>query len=238
VNTISTVTCQNCALYHTAQALGLEQPDCSTLDDVVLRDHPVTKNEVLYQKGEPFRYLYLVHSGACASYADMASGINQIMGFYLPGEIAGISSIGQTNYSHTTVTLEKGSVCRLDYSLLDNKISTNELLRVQNYLLHAAADYAHQLQCERSLMGLQTAEQRVAAFLLNILNRLKKRGLSWQNFRLPMSRNSMAEYLGLASETVIRALQSLQNRQLIVIKAKQINILSEAHLRALLTSSD
>lgn len=87
-------------------------------------------------------------------------------------------------------------------------------------------------------MGLQTAEQRVAAFLLNILNRLKKRGLSWQNFRLPMSRNSMAEYLGLASETVIRALQSLQNRQLIVIKAKQINILSEAHLRALLTSSD
>lgn len=235
--TIPTVTCQNCALYPTARVLGLEQFDCSTLNEVVLRDHPVTKNETLYQKGDPFRYLYLVHSGACASYASMASGIDRVMGFYLPGEIAGLSSIGQTHYSHTTVTLEKGSICRLDYSLLDTRISTNELLRVQHYLLHAAADYANQLQWERSLMGLQTAEQRVTAFLLNILNRLRKRGLPWQDFRLPMSRSSMAEYLGLASETVIRVLQALQNRQLIAIKAKQISILNEAALEAVLTPS-
>lgn len=237
MNITPAVTCQNCALYHTAQALGLEQPDCSTLNDVVLRDHPVAKNEILYRKGDPFRYLYLVHSGACASHASMASGIDQVMGFYLPGEIAGISAIGQTNYSHTTVTLEKGSICRLDYSMLDNRIPTNELLHVQNYLLRAAAEYAHQLQWERSLMGLQTAEQRVTAFLLNILNRLRKRGLPWQNFRLPMSRSSMADYLGLASETVIRALQSLQNRHLIAIKAKQISILNEADLETLLLSS-
>ncbi len=234
VISIPAVTCQNCALYQTAQVLGLEQPDCSTLNDVVLRDHPVKKNETLYRTGDPFQYLYLVHSGACASYANMASGTNQVMGFYLPGEIAGISSIGQSQYSHTTITLEKGSICRLDYPLLDNRIASNELLRVQDYLLHATAEYAHQLQWERSLMGLQTAEQRVTAFLLNILNRLRKRGLPWQYFRLPMSRSSIAEYLGLASETVIRVLQSLHNRQLISIKAKHISILNKADLEAVL----
>jgi CRP/FNR family transcriptional regulator len=237
VNHPHAVTCKNCALYHTAQALGLEQSDCSMLNDVVLRDHPVVKDEVLYKKGEPFRYLYLIHSGACASYGSMASGTDQVMGYYLPGEIAGISAIGQAHYSHTIVALEKGSICRLDYSELNSKIATEELLRVQNYLLRAAASYAQQLQWERSLMGLQTAEQRVTAFLLNLLARLRQRGLPWQNFRLPMSRSSMSEYLGLASETVIRVLQTLQNRQLITIKAKQISILNEAALEAVLIPS-
>ncbi len=232
------VTCNNCALYLTAQVLGLEQLDCRTFDDVVLREHPVVKGEILYQKGDPFRYLYLVHSGACASYANMASGTDQVMGYYLPGEIAGISTIGQSSYSHTTVALEKGSICRLDYSVLDRKISTDEFLHVQNYLLRAAAGYAEQLEWERSLMGLQTAEQRVTAFLLNLASRLKKRGLPWQDFRLPMSRSSMAEYLGLASETVIRVLQSLHNKQLINIKAKQISILSKPDLESVLDSSD
>jgi CRP/FNR family transcriptional regulator len=232
------VSCNNCALYHTAQALGLENLDCSIFNDVVLREHPVAKNEVLYKEGDPFHYLYLVHSGACASYANMASGTDQVMGYYLPGEIAGISTIGQSTYSHTTVALEKGSICRLDYSILDSKISIDELLQVQNYLLNAAASYAQQLQWERSLMGLQTAEQRVTAFLLNLASRLKKRGLPWLDFRLPMSRSSMAEYLGLASETVIRVLQSLHNQHFININAKQISILSESDLRSVLARSD
>lgn len=216
----------------------MERLDCSVFNDVVLRDHPVVKNEVLYRKGDPFRHLYLVHSGACASYASMASGTDQVMGYYLPGEIAGISDIGQPAYSHTTVALEKGSICRLDYSILDSKIPADELLHVQNYLLRAAASYAQQLQWERSLMGLQTAEQRVTAFLLNLARRLQRRGLPWQEFRLPMSRRSMAEYLGLASETVIRVLQSLHNQQFINIKAKQISILNESGLESVLAPSD
>ena len=233
-----TVTCNNCALYLTARVLGLEDLDCSTYRQVLLRDHPVAKNEVLYQEGEPFRYLYLVHSGACASYANMASGTDQVMGYYLPGEIAGIPDIGKPGYSHTTLALEKGSICRLDYLALESEIPPDELLHVQKYLLQAAAGYSRQLLWERSLMGLKTAEQRVTAFLLNLTNRLKKRGLPWQEFRLPMSRSSMADYLGLASETVIRVLQSLQKQELISIKAKQIRIQNESGLESVLNSSD
>lgn len=232
------VACNHCALCPAARVLGLEHLECGVFNDVVLRDHPVAKSEVLYKSGETFRYLYLVRSGACAGYAKMASGTNQIMGYYLPGEIAGISDIGQTEYSHTTLALEKSSICRLDYLALGSIISADELLQVQNFLLQAAADYSHQVHWERSLMGLNTAEQRVTAFLLNLVNRLKKRGLPWQEFRLPMSRSSMAEYLGLASETIIRVLQSLQNQGLIKIKAKQINLLNESSLASILNSSD
>lgn len=235
LNNTSAVMCRNCALYQTARVLGLETPDCSSLNRIVLRNHPVRKNEVLYHEGEIFRYLYLIHSGSCISNATML-GNSRVMGFYLPGEIAGIENIGQNTCNHTIYALEKGSICQLDFSALGEALSKDELINVQKYLLGSAAHHARQLQWERSLTGMQTAEQRVAAFLVNIASRLDTRGLPAHQFRLPMSREAIADYLGLAMETVIRTLKNLQSRNLIDIKAKNIEIIDESSLSSLFVS--
>ena len=227
--------CRNCALYQTARVLGLETPDCSSLNRVVLRNHPVRKNEILFEEGAPFRHLYLIHSGACISNANIL-GHERVMGFYLPGELAGIENIGQKNCNHTTRALENGSICQLDFSALDQTLTQKELINVQKYLLDSAAQHARQLQWERSLTGMQTAEQRVAAFLLNIADRRHAHGFPAQHFRLPMSREAIADYLGLAMETVIRTLKNLQNRSLIGIQAKNIEIKKPSDLKALLKS--
>lgn len=234
LNTTSAVMCRNCALYQTARVLGLETPDCSSLNRIVLRNHPVKNNEVLYGEGEPFRHLYLIHSGSCISDATMLGHSRRVMGFYLPGEIAGIENIGQEKCGHTTRALEKGSICQLDFSALDETLTRDELINVQKYLLGSAAHYARQLQWERSLTGMQTAEQRVTAFLLNIASRLDSRGFHAHHFRLPMSREAIADYLGLAMETVIRTLKNLETRSLISIKAKNIEIIDNVRLSALL----
>ena len=230
------VACRDCALYQTAKVLGLETPDCSSLNRVVLRDHPVKKNEVLYREGDDFRYLYLVHSGSCISNATILGRKSQVMGFHLPGEIAGIENIGQQKCNHTTRVLEKGSVCQLDFLMLEEILGKDELIRVQSYLLGASAIHARQLQWERSLTGLQTAEQRVAAFLLNLAGRFESHGFPAQKFRLPMSRDAIADYLGLAMETVIRTLKNLHKKELISIQAKNIEILNPTALNALLRS--
>ncbi len=232
---IATVECKNCALYQTAKVLGLETPNCSSLNRVVLRNHPVAKNEVLYQEGEPFRYLYLIHSGSCVSSATMLGDLQRVMGFYLPGEIAGFENIGQKTCNHTTRVMEKGSICQLDFSALDDALSPNELINVQKYLLSSAAEHARQLQWERSLTGMRTAEHRVAAFLLNIANRLDAHGFPALQFRLPMSRDVIADYLGLAMETVIRTLKSLEAKELIRTKAKNVEISDLEQLKQLLT---
>lgn len=225
-NNVPAVICKNCALYRTAQVLGLESPDCSSLDQVVIRNHPIHKNEILYAEGDAFRYLYLVHSGSCISHATLAGENRQIMGFYLPGEIAGIEDIGQGRCSHTIRALETGSVCQLDFTGLDGAITPAELIRVQHYLLQAAATHSRLLQRERALSGLPSAEQRVAAFLLNLSSRFQAHGLPADAFRLPMSREEIASYLGLAMETVIRALKQLERKRLLDIKAKQVRILN------------
>ncbi|BAO44579.1 helix-turn-helix domain-containing protein [Thiolapillus brandeum] len=230
------VACRDCALYQTAKVLGLETPDCSSLNRVVLRDHPVNKNEVLYREGDSFRYLYLVHSGSCISSATILGRRSQVMGFYLPGEMAGIESIGQQKCNHTTRVLEKGSVCQLDFLMLEETLGKDELIRVQSYLLGASAIHARQLQWERSLTSLQTAEQRVAAFLLNLAGRFESHGFPGHQFRLPMSREAIADYLGLAMETVIRTLKSLHKKGLISSRAKHIEILDRTALSTLLRS--
>ena len=96
--------------------------------------------------------------------------------------------------------------------------------------------HVRQLQWERSLTGLQTAEQRVAAFLLNLAGRFEAHGFSAHSFRLPMSREAIADYLGLAMETVIRTLKSLHNQELVSIRAKNIEIMDETALSELLRS--
>ena len=216
---IPIVTCRNCALYNTARVLGLDSPDCSTLDQVVIRNHPIERHQRLYSAGDAVRYLYLVHSGSFISHDQ-----GQVMGFHLPGEIVGIEEIGETRHSHTAIALENGSVCQLDFIHLEDSLEPDELIRVQRYLLQAAATHARQLQQERLITGLPAAEQRIAAFLLNIGQRFQSHGFPAFSYRLPMSREEIASYLGLAPETVIRTLKKLESRGLVSVRTRQVEI--------------
>ena len=231
---IPIVVCRNCALYNTARVLGLESPDCSTLDRVVIRNHPVERNQSLFSAGDPVRYLYLVHSGSCISYNRKEP--HQVMGFYLPGEVVGIEDIGEAVHSHSAFALENGSLCQLDFTALEAALDPEELSRVLKYLLQAAAIHARQLQEERLVTGLPSAEQRIAGFLLNLARRFESHGLPSRQYRLPMSREEMASYLGLAPETVIRTLRKLHSKGLVAIRTRQIQILEPDALDRLLAA--
>ena len=228
---IPIVICRNCALYNTARVLGLESPDCSTLDQVVIRNHSIDRGQPIFSAGDPVRYLYLVHSGSCIGYQEGEP--RKVMNFYLPGEILGIEDLGESRHSHTAVALENGSLCQLDFTHLEASLPADELIRVQRYLLQAAALHARHLQQERLITGLPTAEQRVAAFLLNLGQRFQSHGFPALTYRLPMSRDEIADYLGLAPETVIRILKKLGARGLVSIRTRQVEILDPSALEQL-----
>jgi len=191
---IPIVICRNCALYNTARVLGLETPDCSTLDQVVIRNHPIDRGQRLFSAGDPVRYLYLIHSGSCISYEESESP--KVMSFFLPGELVGIEDIGESRHSHTAVALENGSLCQLDFTHLETNLSAEELIRVQR-------------------------------------QRFQAHGLPALAYRLPMSREEIADYLGLAPETVIRILKKLGSRGLVSIRTRQVEILDPTALERL-----
>jgi CRP/FNR family transcriptional regulator len=87
------------------------------------------------------------------------------------------------------------------------------------------------------LLGSMRAEERLAAFLLNLTQRLQARGFSASSLILRMTREEIGSYLGLKLETVSRTFSKFQDDGLLEVKQRHIRILDEAGLRQLITST-
>lgn len=97
------------------------------------------------------------------------------------------------------------------------------------------------MNCDHShllLLGQQTAHERLATFLLSISSRFKRRGFSATSFMLPMSRHDIAGYLGIAVETVSRLFKSFQEKDIVKINRKQVDILDMGKLNEMVANCE
>lgn len=215
------VACDHCGLYGMCEEAGLSR-DTGLLQQVVSRRTALARRATLFQSGAPFQYLYAVKSGALAAMAPDAQGENKILGFYFPGDILGLDAIESGHYHHTVVALEKSSVCKLDYNNV--ALLGEHQAGFYHQLIHAMSN---QLMSERwtsLLLGTQSTEQRLAAFVLFLSSQLKVRGLPHLAFRMPMTRRDIADYLGMAMETVSRAISGLQKKGVVVLQGRNTSI--------------
>jgi CRP/FNR family transcriptional regulator, nitrogen fixation regulation protein len=141
--------------------------------------------------------LYKVISGTVCTYKVLSDGRRQIGGFYLPGDIFGLESAEGHTLAAETITNAKVLVIRKSVlTALASRLlllTARELARVQDRVL---------------LLSSKSAQERVVGFLLE----MSKRGSSTANsVELPMSRQDIADYLGLTIETVSRTLWALEN---------------------------
>jgi CRP/FNR family transcriptional regulator len=83
------------------------------------------------------------------------------------------------------------------------------------------------------LLGKRSAEERLASFLLSLSNRYHQRGLSATEFNLPMSRQDIGNYLGLAIETVSRLFANFQERGMVQVNRRRVVITDLARIRAM-----
>ncbi len=214
------VECQLCGLDALCELLGYGEGEQTK--GVLLRSRPVSRGEIIFNIGDPFRSFIAVKSGSFKTTTLTPQGQERVIGFHLAGEMVGTEGIVLDAYNSTAHALEDGAICEL---MLDNlnKVGCPEQelhTRVISILGNEIAFY-HGLH---STLIRQSSEQRLAAFLLSIYARLNKRGISDEDFRLSMSRSDIASYLGLASETVSRILMKLQNLGMINIRNKQVQI--------------
>jgi CRP/FNR family nitrogen fixation transcriptional regulator len=174
----------------------------------------VSLNEFTYKKGteiygekEPAEYVYQVKTGAVRSYKLLSDGRRQIGAFHLVGDIFGLENGAEHRFTteaivNTTVRLVKRRSLEIAAES-DAMVSRNLLSMTTNNLQHAEN---HML-----LLGRKTSLERVAAFLIEMDQRLTAAGI----MPLPMSRRDIADYLGLTLETVSRALSRLHELAII-----------------------
>lgn len=221
-------SCVNCRLSDICLPLHMQLDDIDRLSRIIQRRRPLQKNQYLYRVNEPFRSIYAVRSGTVKTTILSERGQEKITGFYLPGELVGLDGIAENRYTCSVITLETTSVCEISFAQID--ALSVQMPSLQRNVLQMLSREIVLAQHRISLVSKSSAEQRIAALLVSLSRRHKARQLAAHEFRLPMSRTDMGNFLGLTIETVSRVLGRLHSQSIIHLNKKELRILDFIHL--------
>jgi CRP/FNR family transcriptional regulator len=187
------------------------------------------RGESLFSMGDTFDALYIMRAGSAKSYLSSSNGDEQISGFYHPGDLIGLDGFDNMKYAQSLRFLETSSVCRIGLAEFNRAMGESATMRQR--LLKSMS---HSLVDEQQLLlsvSKFNAEQRLAKFLLDLSARFEQRGLSGKIFDLSMTRIDIANFLGMAIETISRLLTKLQQQGIVDVNRRQISLLSIDKLR-------
>ena len=217
------ITCNHCSLSNLCLPLALEDNEVNRLEDIVQQGQTFNRGALVFEQQAPFKSCYVVRSGAVKTSVITESGEEQVTGFFLPGEIVGLDSMSDDVYSCTAKALEYTSVCELPFTQLEH-LATH-IPTLQHHFFQLMSQEIKNSQQLSLLLSKNSAEERIASLLLSLSTRFKRRRLSPTHFNLPMSRSDIANYLGLAVETVSRVITRFQSQGLIKAQGREIQLL-------------
>ncbi|MDT8404164.1 fumarate/nitrate reduction transcriptional regulator Fnr [Sulfuriflexus sp.] len=223
--------CEDCGVRRLCLPVSLEGEALTLMDRLVKRRTPLKKGDYIYRTGDRFHSLYALQYGAIKSYGLTVEGKEQITGFHLTGEVLGLDAIDSSLHSCNAVALEKTEICELPFDALEQL--EKEVPSLQHDLACIMSREIRRDQGMLMMIGGSSAEQRLARFLLNLRERMLKRGFDGNQLRLPMTRQDIGNYLGLAFETISRQLAHLQEIGMLEIDNKTIRLLDISGLESL-----
>ena len=215
--------CSTCSLRELCLPAGLDHHELEKVDRLVNRRRPVRRGDYLYRSGSPLESLYAIRSGFMKSCVLHEDGREQVAGFHMMGDVMALDAISTGRHLCDVVALEDSEVCEIPLARLEqlsrdipslqqhfHRIMSREIVRDHGVML---------------LRGTMRAEERLAAFLLNLSQRFAARGYSPSEFYLRMTREEIGSYLGLKLETISRALSRFHEQKLIEVRTKYVKIL-------------
>jgi CRP/FNR family transcriptional regulator len=224
--------CSTCSLRELCLPIGLEQDALQRLDELVTKRVRLKKGEYLYHAGDAFTALYAIRTGSCKTTVLAEDGREQVAGYHMPGDVIGMDGIGTERHGCQAVALEDTECCELPFDELGQL--TRSIAPLQHNLYQALSREIGRSQSAMLLLGSMRAEEKLAAFLLNLSQRYRERGYSSVEFVLRMTREEIGSYLGLKLETVSRLFSRFQQEGLLQVQGRSIKLLDMAALKQLL----
>jgi CRP/FNR family transcriptional regulator len=228
----SRVTCSSCNLREVCLPAGLCVEDMQRVQKIVYARRRVRRGETLFNAGDEFKAVYAVRSGFFKTSLNDGEGREQVTGFSMGGELLGLEAIGSGRHANSAVALEDSEVCVMPFSLMEE--TAREVPALQRHLHAVLSREIARDHGVMMLLGSMRAEQRLAAFLVNLSKRFERRGFSARDFHLRMTREDIGSYLGLKLETVSRLFSQFHKDGLIEVAQKHVRILDVAGVERLL----
>ena len=196
------VACSNCNLRELCMPMGLSEQELLRVDELVAVRRTVKRGASLFHNGEKFTSLYAIRTGFFKTTVNTEDGRDQVTGFQMAGEIIGLDGIVNELHTCDAIALEDAEVCVLPFDRIEEiSREINSLQRHVHKIMSREIVREHGVML---LLGSMRAEERLAAFLLNLVQRLQARGFSKSELILRMTREEIGSYLGMKLETVSR----------------------------------
>ena len=215
--------CALCSVSSLCIAADLTPEQRAQLADVTSPRLRIRKGEALFHAGEEMKSLYAIHLGSFKTTLVTADGRAQITGFWMSGDVMGLEAISGSRHMCTALAIEDSEVCPLAFGPMERL--ARHIPALQH---HLSCMLSHEIAREYRLrlsMGTLSADERLAAFLLELSQRNVARGYSARGFVLRMTREDIASYLGLRLETVSRAIARLREAGILCCRARVIDLL-------------
>jgi CRP/FNR family transcriptional regulator, anaerobic regulatory protein len=227
------VVCSSCNLRELCLPVGLTQEEIEHIDHRLVGDRrKVARGDTLFRAGDRFEAVYAVWTGFFKTCVSSKDGRDQVTGFQMGGELIGLDGIGSHRHEVDAVALEDSQVCVIPFEELE--ALSREVVSLQQQLHKLMSREIVRSHGVMLLLGSMYAEERVAAFLLNLTHRLRARGFSASSVVLRMSREEIGSFLGLKLETVSRTLSKFQASGLLFVRQRQIQVTDPVGLQVLL----
>jgi len=227
-------SCANCNLRELCLPKQIGAEDMLRVEQVVFARRRLKRGDSLFKAGDPFNALYAIRSGFLKTTVLNADGREQVTGFQMGGELLGLDGIGSGRYNGNAVALEDSEACVLPFALIEQL--GREIPAIQRNLHSVLSREIVRDHGVMMLLGSMSAEERLAAFLLNLSRRFTARGYSASDFHLRMTREEIGSYLGLKLETVSRLFSRFQTDRLIEVQQKHVRIHDIPGLQAIMSN--
>lgn len=219
--------CQLCPSASNCVMHGLPRQEALRWNQALMPHVPLANaGKMLFETGAVADSIYTVRAGCLKAFTVDKDGNERVRGFYFPGDIVGLDALSSGRYPATVVSVNAAQVCRLP------RAQVLELMQKAPGIARRLVERASaELSRALAMSGDYTADERVAAFILAMQERLTDGGAT--GLRLPMTRRDIANYLRLATETVCRALSRFELKGWIDASDRKIHLRNAAALRIL-----
>ena len=229
------VACSNCNLRELCMPLGLSDNEMERVDDVVATRRKVTRGSHLFSHGDKFSALFAIRTGFFKTRISAEDGRDQVTGFQMAGEIIGLDGIVSDKHTCDAVALEDAEVCVMPFDRIEEL--SREITSLQRHVHKIMSREIVRENGVMMLLGSMRAEERLAAFLLNLVQRLHARGFSQSELVLRMTREEIGSYLGLKLETVSRTFSKFAEDGIVEVKQRHVRILNAEALRLIVNAT-
>ncbi len=215
------VACASCALQTHCFTQRLDTEVLDVIEKSI-STRRVARGTYAYRLCEPFNALYFIHQGFFKNVVLNEDGQEFITGFPMPGDVLGLDGCADGYYRSQSIALQDSTLCEISFETL-NDLSFN-YPPMQQILHRIMSREISRNQKSMLMLGNLPAEERLLAFLQELSQQFAMRGMSTNDFDLPMSRDDIAGYLGLKMETVSRAFTKLHTVGLIHVHRRRVRI--------------